>query len=214
MSVAPLISIGSGRLTWGIKSLYIPACKCFLFSPLLFFLLCSTQDLRWWVKIVKSSTILVGRGPDFQWVGSQWHNSGVGAWFALNTASAGTAKQLFAYSTSVNPHPSVCSWTMASRHFPPEKSLPSNMCEPQCQIPWQVPMTFTKALRILISWVSVAHSIHHFLCFSKLLSRNMVLQQNPTATSPLATSPRIKHPSGKKLRTTILLLCCFTNPIL
>lgn len=166
----------------------------FLFFPLLFYLLCSTQDLRWKVKIVKSSTILVERGPDFQWVGSQCLNSGVGAWFALNAASVGRAKQLFAYSTSVNPHPSVCSWTVASRHFPPEKTLPSNSCEPQCQIPWQVLMAFTKALRILISWVSAAHSIHHFFSFSKLLSRNTVLQQNPTAISPLAPSPKIQHP--------------------
>lgn len=133
--------------------------------------------------------------PDFQWVGSQWLNSGAGAWFTLNKcASVGSAKQPFAYSTSVNPHPSVCSWTAASRHFPPEKTLPSNTCEPQCQIPWQVLMAFTKALRILISWVAVAHSIHHLLSFSKLLSRNAVLKQNPTATSPLAPSPKIQHP--------------------
>lgn len=48
----------------------------FLFFPSLFFLLCSTQDRRWRVKMVKSSTFLVERGPDFRWVGSQWHNSG------------------------------------------------------------------------------------------------------------------------------------------
>lgn len=163
----------------------------FFIAP--FFLLCSTQDPRRRVKIVKSSTIVVERGLDFQWVGFQWLNSGVGAWSALNTASVGRAKQLFAHSTSVNPHPLVCSWTAASRHFPPEKTLPSNTCEPQCQIPWQVLMAFTKAtkaLRILISWVLVAHSIQRFLSFCKLLSRNTVLQQNPTATSPLDLSPK------------------------
>lgn len=41
----------------------------FLFFPSLFFLLCSTQDRRWRVKMVKSSTFLVERGPDFRWVG-------------------------------------------------------------------------------------------------------------------------------------------------
>lgn len=135
------------------------------FTPPIF-LLCSTRDPRQRVKIVRSSTIAMGRELDFQWVGSQRLNSGVGSWFALNTASVGRAKQLFAYSTSVNPHPSVCSWTAASRHFPPEKRLLSNTCEPQCQIPWQVLMAFTKALRILINWVLAAHSIQHFLYFA------------------------------------------------
>lgn len=157
MSVAPLISVGSGRLTQGIKSLYIPAHKCFpffFFSPpyFSFCVLHRIGDDEWKWQ----------RAPQSWWREDQTSDELVpsdttavqpGAWFALNTASVGSAKQLSAYSTSVNPRPSVCSWTAASRHFPPEKTLPRNTCEPQCQIPWQVLMDFTKALRILISRV-------------------------------------------------------------
>lgn len=82
MSVAPLISVGPGRLTPGVKSLSIPACKCFSFflpfyfsSPFLMFYKGSKMK-NGNRKELPSSGGQRTRFATPGWAGSQWHRSG------------------------------------------------------------------------------------------------------------------------------------------